>query len=259
MRINKEQHKSLELVFANSGLDISEFDEYLSDTEYYICHKIETSIRFSIRSSIQGARIGDVFCEPYTYQNTMYKGCNTFDECLTLAHDWSIVSKYKLKNRVYYHKVFISHASLDKVLLDEFVDKILRLSCGLLASDIVYTSREDTGVEFGEGIPEFIKENLQTSSLVLFMISDNYKASEVCLNEMGAAWAMEKKAISIVLPNCGFDKLGWLTSLDKALMIDNSEALDKLYSMLTRNNLDVVDWNRQKEAFLRICKAYGTT
>lgn len=258
MRINKEQREELIALFAKSGLDLSAFLEHWTDNEYYISHKIETTIRFSICSSIQHARIGDVFCEPYTYQSSMYKECNTFDECLKLARDWSVVSKYKLAKRPYYHKVFISHASLDKSLVDEFVDKVLRLSCGLKTSEIVYTSREDTGVEFGEGIPEFIKENLHTSSLVLFMISDNYKSSEVCLNEMGAAWAMEKKTISVVLPNSGFDKLGWLTSLDKALQIDNGEALDKLYSMLTRNEPNVVDWNHQKDSFLKICKAFAT-
>lgn len=258
MIINEEQHEELVAVFAKSGLDLSVFREQWTDNKYYICHKIESTIRFSVSNTIQNARIGDVFCEPYTYQDSMYKGCNSFDDCLKLARDWSVVSKYKLAKRPYYHKVFISHASLDKAIVDEFVDKVLRLSCGLKTSEIVYTSREDTGVEFGEGIPEFIKDNLHTSSLVLFMISDNYKASEVCLNEMGAAWAMEKKTISVVLPSCGFDKLGWLTSLDKALKIDNGEALDKLYSMLTRTEADIVEWNRQKESFLTFCKSYIT-
>lgn len=259
MGINKEQHRTLVQIFAKTGLDLSAFEERWTDVDYWIYHKVEPSIRFSIRNSIQNARIGDVFCEPYTYQNSMYIGCDTFDDCLKLARDWSVVSKYKLEKRPYYHKIFISHASLDKDLVDEFVDKVLRLACGLKTSEIVYTSREDTGVEFGDGIPEFIKNNLHTSSLVLFMISDNYKTSEVCLNEMGAAWAMGKKTISIVLPNCGFNKLGWLTSLDKALKIDNSEALDKLYSMLARTDLNVVDWNRQKESFLKICKTYDSS
>ena len=108
----------------------------------------------------------------------MYMGCETFDDCLKLAREWAIVSKYKLLKKPYYHKVFISHCSKDKPIIDEFVDKVLRLSCGFKTSEIVYTSREDTGVGLGDGIPQFIKENLLSSSLVLFMISDNYKQSE---------------------------------------------------------------------------------
>ena len=256
MIINNEQLFALQSVFISSGLKLDDFKEMCSDSEYCICHKKEPSIRFLICRSIQGARVGDVFCKPYTYQESMYKGCDVFDDCLKLARDWSAVSKYQLFGKPYYHKVFISHASVDKPIVDEFVDRVLRLACGFKTDDIVYTSREDTGVEYGEGIPDFIKENLHTSSLVLFMISDNYKKSEVCLNEMGAAWALEKKTVSIVLPNCGFESLGWLTSLDKALKIDSSESLDKLYGMLTRTEQNAIDWNRQKEAFLAVCESY---
>ena len=180
-------------------------------------------------------------------------GCEAFDDCLKLARDWAVVLKYKLLKKPYYHKVFISHCSKDKPIIDEFVDKVLRLSCGFKTSEIVYTSREDTGVGLGDGIPQFIKENLLSSSLVLFMISDNYKQSEVCLNEMGAAWALEKKIVSVVLPHCSFDSLGWLTSLEKAVKMNSSEGLDILYSMLVRTGQNVADWNRQKEAFLKVC------
>ena len=256
MTINEGQRSLLQSVFIGSGLKLEDFAEMCSDSGYFICHKKESSIHFSISKSILGARIGDVHCEPYTYQKSMYKGCDAFDDCLKLARDWSAVSKYLLLGKPYYHKVFISHASVDKPIVDVFVDRVLRLACGFKTDDIVYTSREDTGVEYGEGIPDFIKENLHTSSLVLFMISDNYKKSEVCLNEMGAAWALEKKTVSIVLPNCGFESLGWLTSLDKALKIDSSEGLDKLYGMLTRTEQNAIDWNRQKEAFLAVCKSY---
>ncbi|WP_428833135.1 TIR domain-containing protein [Porphyromonas macacae] len=127
-------------------------------------------------------------------------------------------------------------------------------SCCFDLSDIIYTSRETTGVEPGEGIPSFIKENLKTSSLVLFLISDNYKSSEVCLNEMGAAWALEKNTISILLPGTTFKSLGWLTSLSKALKIDDSEGLDKIYSIFNRKDANILDWNRQKESFMDYCK-----
>ena len=94
-----------------------------------------------------------------------------------------------LNIKIILNKIFISHSSEDKQLIDEFVDKILRLSCGFNTSDIIYTSRQSTGVSLGDGIPQFIKENIKTSSLVFFMISPNYRQSEVCLNEMGAALA----------------------------------------------------------------------
>ncbi len=83
------------------------------------------------------------------------------------------------------------------------------------------------------------------------MISDNFRSSEVCLNEMGAAWAMNKKPISILLPNVSFDKLGWLTSLDKAMEISDARALDRLYHLLNSKEDDAIEWNRHRDSFLQ--------
>ena len=255
MFLNEKQITKVESVFMEAGLNKNDFVCHNGEIEIVFHNVLDPTYRFQIKESIQGANFGDVFCEPYTYIPHIYKRCNSFDECLHIAKEWAIVVKYNLAGKPYYHKVFISHSSKDKVLVDEFVDKVLRLSCDINTSDIVYTSRETTGVEPGNGIPSFIKENLRTSSIILFMISENYKKSEVCLCEMGAAWAMEKKTISILLPNVSFHSLGWLTSLDKAIKIGNNEGLDKLYTMLNRNAIDVIDWNRQKASFLTFCRS----
>lgn len=254
MFLNSDQIQEITNLFSQIGLNKAEFNYTNTDDEfaYYKISDPQT-YRYQIRASIQGARFGDVFCTPYTETTSIYKSCDSFQECKRLASDWATKTNYQLLGKPYYHKVFISHSSEDKDLIDEFVDKVLRLSCGLNTSDIIYTSRQTTGVELGESIPMFIKENLQTCSLVLFMISENYRKSEVCLNEMGAAWALNKKTISILLPDVSFNKLGWLTSLDKAIKIDDSEGLDKLASTLCRKNLDITDWNRQKELFIKAC------
>lgn len=254
MFLNSDQIQEITNLFSQIGLNKAEFNYTNTDTEFaYFKISDPKTYRYQIRASIQGARFGDVFCTPYTEDITIYKSCDSFQECLRLGTDWATKTKYQLLGKPYYHKVFISHSSEDKELVDDFVDKVLRLSCGLNTTDIIYTSRQTTGVNLGDSIPEYIKTNLQTCSLVLFMISPNYKQSEVCLNEMGAAWALNKKTISILLPGVSFKSLGWLTSLDKAIKIDDSEGLDKLASTLCRKNLDITDWNRQKELFINKC------
>ena len=159
-------------------------------------------------------------------------------------------------------KIFISHASKDKELIDEFVDSIFLLGMGMGSEIIAYTSREDTGVPAGESIPQFIQDNIACADIVLLMISDNYKNSEVCLNEMGAAWALNKHIIQILLPNTSFDKLGWLCSLDKALKIDDADSIDGLCEVFT-DKLDIgikpSAWNRNKAAFLAYCSKFSTT
>ena len=64
------------------------------------------------------------------------------------------------------------------------------------------------------------------------MISSNYKSSEVCLNEMGAAWALGKKCVSVLLPETGFDNLGWLMSFEKAIRLNDKEGLTALCQTL---------------------------
>ncbi len=254
MFLNSDQIQEITNLFSQIGLNKAEFNYTNSDKEFaYFKISDPETYRYQIRTSIQGARFGDVFCTPYTVDPSIFKSCDSFQECLRLGSDWATKTKYQLLGKPYYHKVFISHSSEDKNLIDDFVDKVLRLSCGINTTDIIYTSRQTTGVELGDNIPEYIKTNLQTCSLVLFMISPNYRKSEVCLNEMGAAWALNKKTISILLPGVSFNSLGWLTSLDKAIKIDDPEGLDKLASTLCRKNLDITDWNRQKELFINTC------
>ena len=153
-------------------------------------------------------------------------------------------------------RIFISHASRDKELIGKFVDSIFLLGMCIDSEIIAYTSREDTGVPVGESIPQYIQNNIACADIILLMISDNYKNSEVCLNEMGAAWALNKHIIQVLLPNTSFDKLGWLCSLDKALKIDNSESIDGLCEVFT-DKLDISikpsAWNRNKAVFLSYC------
>ena len=255
MFLNASQIQELYTIFAIAGLNSFDFQYYNDSREFgYYYINDPDNIRLQIRKSIYGASFGDVFCMPYTYRPSIYYGCKEFAECLHFAKEWALSTKYKLSGKKYYHKIFISHSSDDIKLIEEFINKVLRLTCGFDSSEIICTSLQSTGVELGESIPIFIKDNLESSSLVLFMISSNYRKSEVCLNEMGASWAMGKQTLSILLPNVSFKSLGWLTSFDKAIKIDDSEGLDKFVTMLSRKEIDIADWNRQKESFLSFCK-----
>ena len=175
--------------------------------------------------------------------------------------DWgvekqTIVASTHLSESSSKKRIFISHASKDKELIGKFVDSLFILGMGMDSEIIAYTSREDTGIPAGESIPQFIQDNVACADIVLLMISGSYKNSEVCLNEMGAAWALNKHIIQILLPNTSFDKLGWLCSLDKALKIDDADSLDGLCEVFA-DKLDIgikpSAWNRNKAAFLSYC------
>lgn len=154
--------------------------------------------------------------------------------------------------------IFISHSSKDSDIIDEFIDDILTLSLNLSSDKIAYTSREDMGVPPGGRIDDYLRKNIKCAKIVLLMISVNYKKSEVCLNEMGAAWAYNRIIIPIILPNTDFSKLGWLLSFDKAIKIDDTSGLDSLYDrikgILRIQKCKTANWNRNKQKFIDYCK-----
>lgn len=107
----------------------------------------------------------------------------------------------------------------------------------------------------GGNIPQYIKENIADSDFVFFMISNNYRKSEVCLNEMGAAWALDKNVKPLLLHDVSFKSVGWLYGMNLCAKIDDADRLDELRDEF----LDKYDsrpktavWNRQKTEF--ICK-----
>ena len=152
-------------------------------------------------------------------------------------------------------KVFVSHSTLDKKIVSLFVDKILVGGCGLRQDDIMYTSCEDMGVGNGEDIPFAIKQGIQGCQIFLMMVSENYRKSEVCMNEMGAAWITDSinKRCTLLLPGVGFDRMGWLMSLSKANKLDEEEGLDSFHdTIVTSLGLPpkTGTWNKYRREFL---------
>jgi hypothetical protein len=150
-------------------------------------------------------------------------------------------------------KVFVSHSSQDKEVVDLFIDKILKLGLAFTSDDIAYTSRQDTGVKTGDDIKKFIKENISTCDFVFFMISGNYADSKICLNEMGAAWATERRVIPVVFPNIDFFSIGWLYNDHKGIKLDESSALDTIFEEINEkygHKLKISSWNIYKTDFL---------
>lgn len=149
-------------------------------------------------------------------------------------------------------KVFVSHSSEDKSIVSLFKDIILKSGIGLKDENIFFTSAPETGVPIGENIPEYIKRNLMDCDYVFLMISDNYKKSEVCLNEMGAAMVIGKKLFPILLYNYAFDRVGWLIDRTLCVRIDDEERLDEIRDIFCNDGISVRTsiWNRSRNEFM---------
>lgn len=150
-------------------------------------------------------------------------------------------------------KVFISHSSSDKEIVRLFKDIILKAGIGLSDTDIFFTSSPETGVPIGKNIPEYIKTNLRDCDYAFLMISENYKKSEVCLNEMGAAMVLGKRVFPILLYDFDFDKIGWLIDRDLCSRIDDEERLDEIRDIFNSNGVvsRTSVWNRARNIFIQ--------
>ena len=150
-------------------------------------------------------------------------------------------------------KIFISHSSKDKHVVEKFVDHILMLGIGFSAEDIFCTSIEDMAIKNGEDIRCHIHTNIKDVDFSILLISQHYKKSEICINEMGAVWAYNNNVRLYLLPDVDFCEIGWLCDTRKADKLFDSIALDALkmelstlYSLEDKGKT----WSRQRELFL---------
>lgn len=98
--------------------------------------------------------------------------------------------------------VFLSHNSIDK-----FYGNVLRklmISSGISNSSLIYTSHEKNKIPVGENIYNYLSTRIEKSNIVMFLLSEEYFKSVVCLNEMGASWVSKNTYYVFFVP--GFDK-----------------------------------------------------
>lgn len=152
-------------------------------------------------------------------------------------------------------KIFISHSSEDEVIINSFIEKILMLGCGFKRSDI-FCTLDHTAIRTGDDFRDEIIRNMKGCDYILCMISDNYRTSEVCQNEMGAAWAMEgKRVLPFKFPNLKFTEIGFLNVVKQAADITDKSKLDELYDEFCKCYDLEPDWrnyNKQKEDFVKL-------
>lgn len=100
-------------------------------------------------------------------------------------------------------KIFISHSSKDSIISDALVAFLV--SIGIPAQDILCTSTAGTQIPAGQPLYGTLRSVLNNDkTLVIFLLSDNFYASPVCLNEMGATWIKEHPFHYMILPGFSF-------------------------------------------------------
>ena len=173
-----------------------------------------------------------------------------------------IVDGYEDKERKLHppkpNKVFISHAEKDKKIVEKFVGLLNRI--GLNSNTLFCSSIPGFKIKQGSGdIFDYLRSEFNNNNLfVIFMLSHNFYESVACLNEMGAAWVLQKQYQSILLPGFNFKDIeGAINSRDISFRLDDKynrisamgEFKDNIISFLQLNSVDSSAWDYYREQF----------
>ena len=155
-------------------------------------------------------------------------------------------------------KIFISFSSKDDKILQSFVDHFLKLGLNISSDEISCTGIEDSKPETGEDFKDWIKDKIKIADVIILLISQNYKASEVCLNEMGAAWALDSKVLPLLIEPIYYNNVGFLNNTLQLLKIDSRDDLftlkDNLDKWHGKREINLSNLNKQIEKFLNEIK-----
>lgn len=142
-------------------------------------------------------------------------------------------------------KIFISHSHKDKLVADAFVNLLAK--SGLDSANIISSSTPKAQFHTGARLYEEIRTALSNpNTLVIFLLSENFYSSVVCMNEMGAAWVTGCPFHTVVLPDFSFEKI-------KGVITENSPVG---ISLSSRNETSMT---RMKEVCREIASRYGFT
>lgn len=150
-------------------------------------------------------------------------------------------------------KVFISHASDDSSIVEEMIEILETI--GLDHTQIFCTSFDGYGIDLGENFLDAIKQELSSNSLVIFMLSDRFYKSPVCLCEMGASWVLAKQHFPVLIPPFDYSNIEGVIPLTQGIKINEplkinllKEKIEELFSIETP--LVISSWERKRDRIL---------
>lgn len=160
--------------------------------------------------------------------------------------------------------IFISHSSKNKEKVQLLAN--LLTSINLLPGEQVFCSSLpgfDIPIKSNNRIFDFLRDCfLKYDIHVIFIHSHEYYESAVCLNEMGAAWALKSNQTSFLLPGFNFNEMKGVVNDDSiAIKLDNDveevkDKLNQLRSQLTEEfslpPIPDITWEQSRNRFIEL-------
>ena len=162
-------------------------------------------------------------------------------------------------------KIFLSHSYQDKEIATKIVEKLLVPIFTInKQADIFFTSKRETGIESSINWRNRIKTNLQDCDIFIALITANFKDSEMCLGEIGAAWVLNKKIYPLIIPPIKYENFSPVIAELQADLLLNREDIESFINSLKEQLKNLfginiqpnVDINKCITAFLKSTKEY---
>ena len=155
--------------------------------------------------------------------------------------------------------VFISHRSSQVQFVTALVELLEK--CGFTSDNLFCSSVPGFNIGLDEDIIETLRKKFIHYNLyVIYVFSTDFFKSAYCLNEMGAAWALQVKNSIIVTRDMDETKIDGVVSKTKArvsfketdlqLKTRMIELRDKLLSFANLPKVADVNWTRYYEKFI---------
>lgn len=145
-------------------------------------------------------------------------------------------NKIHINNEVIEDKIFVSHSSKNKEIVNKFCDLILHNGLNVNPNRIFNTSMEGSKPKTGEDFRNRIKNELKNAKVVLQFISKDYKKSEVCLNEMGAAWILSNNVKPLIVEKDEYE-VGFIHSTTQQVQLQNEADIIRLADELVEEKI----------------------
>jgi len=150
-------------------------------------------------------------------------------------------------------KVFLSHASKDKLLADRLAD-LLTAGCAVAPNEILCTSLEGKGVPAGApSFIEYLRQQVQEPNLVIPLLSESFFDSDFCLCELGAVWGMGLPSFPIVVPPMDKGRLRATLAVTQAGYVTSASYLHELGDAVSSRigtSVPTSTWSVKRDAFL---------
>ena len=158
--------------------------------------------------------------------------------------------------------VFISHATKDKEIIDAFVDVILVGALSVTVDKIFCVSTDGMKIKSGEDWRNSINESLKSAKINFLIITPNYKESEVCMNEMGAAWVTSAKVLPLIVEPINYKTVGVIQEPNQIEKLLDENSLDRIKDIVQEvleipvGQIKSDRWTVKKREFLSRVKKY---